>query len=141
MSLKILIPVNGSDAANHAVDSVLRYRDKFPFPVTLLHVVDTNKLAYRMIPDFQVEMIRERAAEAGQVQLDKVVEQFSAAGVDAVARLEFGAPRETICHIANDEEFDMVIIGRRGMGEVRDVLFGSVANHVMHKVTCPVLLI
>lgn len=141
MSVKILIPVNASDASRHAIDAVLRYRDKFALPVTLLHVVDTDKLAYRMIPDFQVEMISERAQEAGQVLLNKVVEQFSIAGVEAVARIELGAPRETICRVANDEEFDLVIIGRRGMGEVRDVLFGSVANHVMHKVTCPVLLI
>ena len=28
-----------------------------------------------------------------------------------------------------------------GMGEIRDVLFGSVSNHVLHHVTCPVLLI
>ena len=141
MSVKILIPVNDSDAAKHAVDAVLRYRDKFSLPVTLLHVVDTDKLAYRMIPDFQVEMVRERAQAAGQLLLDKITEQFSVAGVEAVARIELGAPRETICRVANDDGFDMVIIGRRGMGEVRDVLFGSVANHVMHKVTCPVLLI
>jgi nucleotide-binding universal stress UspA family protein len=141
MSVKILIPVNGSEAAMHAVDSVLRYRDKFPLPVTLLHVVDVDKLAYRMIPDFQVEMVRERAQEAGQVLLNKIAEQFSAAGVEAIARIELGSPREAICRVANDEEFDLVIIGRHGMGEVRDVLFGSVANHVMHKVTCPVLLI
>ena len=141
MSVKILIPVNGSDAAKHAIDSVLRYRDKFPLPVTLLHVVDIDKLAYRMIPEFQVDMVRERAQEAGQVLLDNIVEQFSAAGVEAVARLELGSPREAICRVANEEEFDLVIIGRQGMGEIRDVLFGSVANHVMHKVMCPVLLI
>ncbi len=141
MSVKILIPVNDSEAAKHAVDAVLRYREKFSLPVTLLHVVDTDKLAYRMIPDFQVEMVRERAQAAGQHLLDKVAEQFSVAGLEAVARIEYGAPRESICRVANDEAFDLVIIGRRGMGEIRDVLFGSVANHVMHKVTCPVLLI
>ena len=43
MSVKILIPVKGSEAAMHAVDSVLRYRDKFSLPVTLLHVVDVDK--------------------------------------------------------------------------------------------------
>jgi nucleotide-binding universal stress UspA family protein len=141
MSAKILIPVNGSASAKHAVDSVLRYRDKFSLPVTLLHVVDIDKLAYRMIPDFQVEMIRERAREAGEILLHQIAEQFSITGVEAVARIELGSPREVICRVANDEKFDLVIIGRHGIGEVRDVLFGSVANHVMHKVTCPVLLI
>ncbi len=141
MSTKILIPVNGSASAKHAVDSVLRYRDKFSLPVTLLHVVDIDKLAYRMIPDFQVEMVRERAQEAGKVLIDQIAKQFSTAGVEAIPRIELGSPREVICRVANDEKYDLVIIGRHGMGEVRDVLFGSVANHVMHKVTCPVLLI
>ena len=141
MSAKILIPVNDSDSAKRAVDAVLRFRDKFTLPVTLLHVIATDKLAYRMIPDFQVEMVRERAQEAGQILLNKLAEQFSVAGVEAVARIELGSPREAICRVANEEEFDLVIIGRHGMGEIRDVLFGSVANHVMHKVTCPVLLI
>ncbi len=141
MSAKILIPVNDSDSAKRAVDAVLRFRDKFTLPVTLLHVIATDKLAYRMIPDFQVEMVRERAQVAGQLLLDKIAEQFSVAGVEAVARIELGSPREAICRVANEEEFDLVIIGRHGMGEIRDVLFGSVANHVMHKVTCPVLLI
>jgi hypothetical protein len=26
-----------------------------------------------------------------------------------------------------------VILGRRGMGEIRDALFGAVSNHVMHR--------
>lgn len=117
MSAKILIPVNGSASAKHAVDSVLRYRDKFSLPVTLLHVVDIDKLAYRMIPDFQVEMIRERAREAGEILLHQIAEQFSITGVEAVARIELGSPREVICRVANDEKFDLVIIGRHGIGK------------------------
>ena len=35
----------------------------------------------------------------------------------------------------------LTIIGRReSTGEIRDVLFGSVANYVLHNVACPVLL-
>ena len=141
METKVLIPVDSSSTAGRTLEKIIALKERFPKELTLVHVVDVDKLAYRMIPDFQVEMIRERATEAGQILLNKVAEQFSAAGVEAVARIELGSPREMICRVANDEEFDLVIIGRRGMGEVRDVLFGSVANHVMHKVTCPVLLI
>ncbi|MDY0261315.1 MULTISPECIES: universal stress protein [Syntrophotalea] len=32
------------------------------------------------------------------------------------------------------------MLGRRTAGEVRDVLFGSVTNHALHRVRCPVLL-
>jgi nucleotide-binding universal stress UspA family protein len=63
------------------------------------------------------------------------------AGFAITARLEFGTPRQTICRIANDEKFQLMVIGRReSTGEIRDVLFGSVANYVLHNVACPVLL-
>ena len=63
------------------------------------------------------------------------------AGIAVTSRLEFGSPRQMICKIANDEKFQLMVIGRReSTGEIRDVLFGSVANYVLHNVACPVLL-
>ena len=109
--------------------------------LTLLHVVDVDKLAYRMIPDFQIEMVRENAGKAGQHVLDSKVAILEEAGFIVEARLDFGLPRQSICKIANDESFQLMIIGRReSTGEIRDVLFGSVANYVLHNVACPVLL-
>ena len=63
------------------------------------------------------------------------------AGIEVECRLEFGPPREVIPRIANEDGFSLLVIGRRGPGELSDVLFGSVANHVLHHVRCPVLLI
>jgi nucleotide-binding universal stress UspA family protein len=43
--------------------------------------------------------------------------------------------------VANEEAFQLMVIGRReSTGEIRDVLFGSIANYVLHNVACPVLL-
>jgi len=137
---KILVPIDDSRTSEETVRAIIENRDRFPCGLTLLHVVDTEKLAYRMIPDFQVEMIRERAAEAGNQLLKSRREVFREAGLDTEIRLEFGAPREVICRLANEEDFHLLIIARRAMGEIRDVLFGSVANHVLHHVRCPVLL-
>jgi len=106
----------------------------------VLHVVNIDKLAFRMIPDFQLDMIRDSARESGERLLNERLARFAAAEVACGARLEFGAPRKTVCRIANDEGFDLVILGRRGMGEIRDALFEAVFNYVLHHVRCPVLL-
>ena len=138
---KILVPVNDSQAAERTIKAIIANKERFPVTLTLLHVVDTKKLAYRMIPDFQVDMIEEKAMAVGETTLKKIKEQFNMAGISTITRLEAGSPREVITNIANDEEFTLLVIGRRGMGEIRDVLFGSVSNHVLHHVTCPVLLV
>lgn len=140
MDIKILIPVDDSPTALKTIEAVIEQKARFPKKITLLHVVN-DQLAYRMIPDFQLDMVRENAGKAGQQHLEKIAQQLIAAGFETELRLEFGAPRRVIPQVANDEEFQLLVIGRHaGGGEIRDVLFGSVANYVLHNVKCPVLL-
>jgi nucleotide-binding universal stress UspA family protein len=141
METKILVPVDGATTAGRTVEKIIALKQRFPKQLTLLHVVDVDKLAYRMIPDFQIDMIRENAGKAGRLVLEERTGPLEEAGFTIDARLEFGSPRQTICRVANEEGFQLMIIGRReSSGEIRDVLFGSVANYVLHNVACPVLL-
>ena len=140
MNPKILIPVDDSPTSLKTIDAVIEQRERFPQRLTLLHVVN-DQLAYRMIPDFQVEMVKENARKAGQLHLEKIAQRLRDAGFELELRLEFGSPRRVIPQLANDEDFQLLVIGRHaGGGEIRDVLFGSVANYVLHNVKCPVLL-
>jgi len=141
MDFKILIPVDGANTSGRTLEKIIAVKERFPQRLTLLHVVDIDKLAYRMIPDFQVDMIRTNAGKAGEQILAEKKKVLEAAGFQVDARLKFGSPRQTICKVANEEPFQLLIIGRReSTGEIRDVLFGSVANYVLHNVACPVLL-
>jgi len=142
MDARILIPVDASETSRKTLEAILAAKERLPKKLVLLHVVDDDKLAYRMIPDFQVEMVRENARKAGALVLDQRAEGLRREGFEIDARLEFGTPRQVIPRIANEEGFQLLIIGRHsGTGEIRDVLFGSVANYVLHNVKCPVLLI
>ncbi|MFK5925058.1 MAG: universal stress protein [Desulfuromusa sp.] len=140
MDTKILIPVNDSPTTQQTIADVIVYKQKFPQQLVLLHVIN-DQLAYRMIPDFQIEMVRENAEKAAQQRLEVLAKKLRDAGFEIELRLEFGTPRQVIPRIANEEEFQLLVIGRKtGSGEIRDVLFGSVANYVLHNVKCPVLL-
>ena len=141
MAPKILVPVDGSTTSTRTLERIVTLRERFPQELTLLHVVDVDRLAYRMIPDFQMEMIRDNARKSGAELLGGRARVLEEAGFTVVRRLEIGAPRELIARVANEEGFQLVVIGRReSTGEIRDVLFGSVANFVLHKAKCPVLL-
>ncbi|MDO3378422.1 universal stress protein [Geoalkalibacter halelectricus] len=141
MDVKILLPLDDSETSRRTVDFVLANQARFSAPLTLLHVVNIDRLAYRMIPDFQMNMVKDRAREAGEQFLSKQTARFTEAGLSVQPRLEFGNPREVIPRIANSENFSLLVIGRSHMGEIRDVLFGSVANYALHQARCPVLLI
>lgn len=141
MDPKILIPVDDSATSRQTIHSVIEQQSRFPGKVTLIYVINEEQLAYRMIPDFQLAMVRENAEKAGKQLLAKIATKLHEAGFETEQILEFGEPRQIIADIANNQDFHLVVIGRHeGGGQLRDVLFGSVANYVLHNVSCPVLL-
>lgn len=138
---KILVPIDDSPTAEKTINSIIELKDHFPKDLALLHVINSTQLAYRMIPVFQVDMVKENATRAGRNLLERADAKLKEAGFTSELMLEFGEPRDIISHTANVQEFQLLVIGRHeGGGEIRDVLFGSVANHVLHNVRCPVLL-
>ncbi len=141
MEPKILIPYDDSPTSRQTIQSIIEQNERFPKRLYLLYVINKDQLAYRMIPDFQVEMVQENAQKLGQLLLDRVAKKLQDAGFETELMLELGSPRHVIAHIANSQDFQLIVIGRHeGGGEIRDVLFGSVANFVLHNVKCPVLL-
>ncbi|PLX91045.1 MAG: universal stress protein [Desulfuromonas sp.] len=140
MAIKVLAPICDGNTSKATIQALIDHKDQFNVPITLLHVVNLDKMEYRMIPDFQIDMIRQYAMKSGEKFLTEQTTVLQKAGLDVTPRLETGSPRDTICTIANEEHYSMVVIGRHSSGEIRDVLFGSVSNHVLHGVKCPVLL-
>jgi len=141
MEPKVLIPVDDSLTAQNTIAAVIELAERFPKKLTLMHVINQDQLAYKMIPDFQLKMVKENAQKSGRLMLKKYSDQLHNAGFVCDSILETGGPRESITQIANEQNFKLLVIGRHeGGGEIRDVLFGSVANHVLHNVRCPVLL-
>lgn len=141
MDPKILVPYDDSATAQATIETIIKLKDRFSKHLTLLYVINNDQLAYRMIPDFQVEMVKENATKAGNLLLERTKSKLTEAGFTCEIILEFGDPRSIIAHTANSQDYQLIVIGRHeGGGEIRDVIFGSVANHVLHNVSCPVLL-
>jgi len=42
---------------------------------------------------------------------------------------------------AKGGNFDLVVVGHRGMGKLRELLLGGVSEGVSHKAPCPVLIV
>jgi nucleotide-binding universal stress UspA family protein len=138
---KILVPIDDSPTAQRTIDTIIELKDRFSNQLTLLYVINSSQLAYKMIPEIQVDMVKENATKAGKLLLERADTRLQEAGFNNRLMVEFGEPKQIIAHIANAEDFQLLVIGRHeGGGEIRDVIFGSVANHVLHNVKCPVLL-
>jgi len=59
----------------------------------------------------------------------------------STARVAHGDPGATICAVAANEGFDVIVVGSHGSGVIRRMLLGSVSHHVLHHAPCPVLVV
>jgi nucleotide-binding universal stress UspA family protein len=46
-----------------------------------------------------------------------------------------------IVKFAHDKNFDLIVIGSRGMGSLKEMFLGSTSNYVLHKAKIPVLIV
>jgi imidazoleglycerol phosphate synthase cyclase subunit len=59
----------------------------------------------------------------------------------AALHLEAGLPADIICRIARKENYDLIIIGNRGLNRLKRVLLGSISSKVVAAAHCPVLVV
>lgn len=71
---------------------------------------------------------------------EEIISQVDS-NINANERVAVGPISSEIVRIAEDEKFDIVIIGTRGLRGVKRMLLGSVADDVIHFASCPVLVV
>jgi len=62
------------------------------------------------------------------------------ASVPFEQRLAMGDPAAEICRIAADEGAKLIVLGTHGRGGLLRLLMGSVAESILHRAPCPVLV-
>ena len=138
---KILVPVDGSTSADHAVAHVVSMAKGGAAPeVHLFHV--QLPLDLKGIPDI------EKPGLIGRLGFDDADHAFAnakklltQAGVPYSARTATGDPAQEIALYADVNACDQIVMGSRGLGLIKSLVLGSVATKVLHLVTIPVTLV
>ena len=56
-------------------------------------------------------------------------------------KIDFGDPGLKITKFAKALNFDIILIGARGMSNLKEIFLGSVSNYVLHKSEIPVIIV
>ena len=77
----------------------------------------------------------------GKDILNKAESNLKTEGIDYQSRLIQGVPADEIVKVAQSENVDLIVLGSRGLTEVRAFLLGSVSDKVSHHAKCPTLIV
>lgn len=114
--------------------------------VTIVYIVDTSLITSSMAAGMGMTvsttaLFPDELEKVGNKTLQMTQERFAAAGTKAQTRMARGRPAEVICSIAEQEKFDMIVVGSSGMGKIAGIFLGSVSDKVVHRARVPVVVV
>ena len=147
MIRKVLVAVDGSENSGRALDFGLDLAEKFGATVTVLNVSESPVMgAVPMEPttvsgESMVVFAKDLSRFHEEI-LSKAVAHAKAVkpGVEVFWKYVEGDPALEIVAAAKDG-FDVVVIGHRGLGRVREMFLGNISEKVAHLAPCPVVIV
>jgi len=141
--MKTLLAVDGSDNSYEAVRAV-----KFlarSEQLILLHAMNVSRPAYpMMMPEVANELytaLERHMREDGERLLDRIQSLLPMPAGPSTKRLQIGSPAEVIVTTAEDQNVDLIVMGARGLGPIKERLFGSVSHRVLTLAPCAKLIV
>ncbi|HEX9390116.1 MAG TPA: universal stress protein [Usitatibacteraceae bacterium] len=139
--IKILIPLDGSDAALEAVRFVIRLsKAGLDASVVLANVQEPTHL-YEMVMAPDPEVLEKVSVTAGTTVLEAGAALLQIAGIEVEEEIVTGDPAHSIIDILERYDCDSIMMGSRGVGTMRSALLGSVSHEVLHASRVPVTIV
>ena len=135
---KILAAVDGSDYSMGAAAYAVEMAGVMNSAIILIHCHKSFPVVLGE-PYFQkaINKIMKNANEL----LEPYREIMNAAGVDYTEKVLEGPAAKAICHTAEVEGVDLIIMGSRGRNDLEGLLLGSCTHRVLKTAPCPVLVV
>ncbi|WP_435179553.1 universal stress protein [Halorussus sp. AFM4] len=134
----VLIPTDGSDCAELAIDHGIAIADQFDATVHAVYVVDVRTVATAVDAPVDTGLL-ERLEERGRDATEAVAEGAREAGLDAATAVREGVPARGLLDYADEADVDLVAMGTHGRTGFDRYFIGSTAAKVVRTSEVPVL--
>ena len=151
---KILVPLDGSENSEKALEKAVQIAKRFGGKLTLLHAYlasvqpvmmpEPTGLSSPIVPVLtaaEVSRVVDAARSAGKRILEDGAAKALSDGVQVEKLLVEGHAVREIVRTAKEGRYDLVVIGARGMSRIKELFLGSVTDGVVHHALCPVLVV
>jgi len=143
---KILIPLDGSALANQALVHARMLATSLKAEVILFRAVEEihTTVVRRHSTQLAVELDIEKQPvllKQARKELEKVIELLELRDLKPQVVVEIGEPAEAIVNYARSNPIDLIVMCTHGRSGLARLVYGSVAEKVLHLAPCPVLLV
>jgi nucleotide-binding universal stress UspA family protein len=141
--MRILLAIDGSDQSIEAVRALSHMARADA--VILVHAIDVPAPAYpMMMPEVARDLYttQERAMREEGERVLRTAASLLPPAIGPVSKvLEIGKPINVILSVAERERIDLIVMGSRGVGALRELMLGSVSHGVVTHAAVSVLIV
>jgi nucleotide-binding universal stress UspA family protein len=142
MFRKILVAYDGSETARLALNKAIELKQVFVESVLeVVHVFQVSNLVLNdaVIPGPAI--IQTELYQAAEETVDEARQLISHQSLSTATLLDGGAPARVILDYAEAHNFELIIIGSRGLSNLKELFLGSVSSEIVHHAQIPVLVV
>lgn len=133
---KILVPLDGSENSLRGLDTAINQAKINQAEITGINVLPDMPKAFRDAPPYS-----EKAQKDAENIMSEAKKRTSENDVKFQDKIVRGSAGKELVKFAEENNFDLITIGSRGLGSVKEAFLGSVSNYVSHKSKVPVLIV
>lgn len=141
----LLVTLDGSPRAEAVIPHAIDIAKTMGARVTLVRVVDAANSDWSergAVGKGPVSTsIRSPYVDQATAYLDRVAEQLRTVGVTAHTVVKHGHPAKQIVAVAKESDADAITMATRSRRGINKLMFGSVAEEVLHESQLPILII
>ncbi len=134
---KILVPLDGSKNSLRGLDNAISFAHAYHATITGVFVIPI----YHTALDTEIWPIEKDLLEYGAKIMNKAKTLAAQNGIKFYDKMLYGDEEVQIVKFAQSNDYDLIVIGSRGMGSTKEIFFGSTSHYVIHKSKIPVLVI
>lgn len=139
---KILVPVDFSDLTDQVVDLAVQLARAFQAELALVHVAppEPEFIGYEPGPPSVRKAVAGHVVEVHH-RIHELDKRLEADGLKVTSLVVQGYTVDKILQEIGRLGADLVVMGSHGHGALHHLLVGSVAEGVLRKAPCPVLIV
>ena len=139
---KILFAADFSEGSSSSLPYAVDFAKRYGAKLYLVHVLyDISKASGSHVPHISLDEMYKDMEESAKAELGKCFIEEMRTQKDVERVVLKGTPYEEICHFAEKNKIDLVVIGTHGRKGLDRMLFGSTAEQIVRNAPCPVLTV
>lgn len=139
---RILLPTDGSEAVEPAIEAALDIAARYDATLHVLYIVDASSVVAGAGDGFTgIDNLLSELEASGREAADKIVARAESAEIEAQTAVRQGSPREDILTYAAEQDVDLIVMGTHGRTGVKRTLLGSVTEAVVRHAEIPVMTV